>query len=296
MNDINKIIKIYQEKIDKRLDELTSYKKTYSDIIIESCRYSLFSGGKRLRPFLFLSLLDGYSLKNEEYIDIACAIEMIHTYSLVHDDLPAMDNDELRRGKPTNHVKYGEDIAILAGDLLLNMSYEIMLDFILKYPTSESIFAVKSISYYAGYNGMISGQVLDVITEEKEISKEELKFIHKNKTSALIIASLLSAAILAKVTEKERNIVKDFGYNLGMAFQIRDDILDIMGDKKLLGKSIGKDEKEGKNTYPKYYGLDESEKLCKEYTTNAINNIEKLSIKNKKYFKEVSQLLLMRKK
>lgn len=289
-------IETYKLMIDTRLNEIFTTKKDYSYIVIDSIRYSLLSGGKRFRPILFLSMINGYGLDESKHIDVASAIEMIHTYSLIHDDLPAMDNDELRRGKPTNHIKYGEDIAILAGDLLLNCAFETLFNYIEQNQSIESIAAAKVIANLSGYNGMISGQVLDCISEGKEISKDELNFIHKNKTSALITAPLISAAILSKVDSEEKNMVKELGYNLGMAFQIRDDILDVNGDSKILGKDTGKDEKAGKNTYPKYYGLEKSEYICKKHVEKAISIIENLSVENKEFFIDIARNLCTRKK
>lgn len=286
----------YKEKIDKRLEELTDVKTEHINTLVQSMRYSLLSDGKRIRPFLFLSIIDLYGLNSDDYIDIACSIEMIHTYSLIHDDLPAMDDDDMRRGRPTNHIVYGDDIAILAGDALLNYSFEIMLNFIYKNPNISNIKAVKKIANLAGINGMIGGQFLDVSSENKNISTEELDFIHKNKTSALITAPILSAGIICEVSNDEERHLSSFGYNIGMAFQIRDDILDILGSEELIGKKIGKDIEHHKNTFPKYYGLEKSEKICEEYIEKALEDIEKLTTSNKDFLKHVAYYLLNRKK
>ena len=241
-----------------------------------SMRYSLLAGGKRLRPVLCLAanaLRDG---DIKEAMPLAVAVEMIHTYSLIHDDLPAMDNDQLRRGKPTNHVIFGEAMAILAGDGLLSYAMEKMMDNIGLYPTKvvEHLKAINSIVHAAGIFGMVAGQCLDLEAEGRSIKKEELYAIHSRKTGALIKAPLLAGLYLCRPSGEEVKAIEAYGEELGLCFQIVDDILDVMGDQEKLGKSIGKDEKEDKLTYPKLYGVDKSKELAKEHGNKAVAILE----------------------
>ena len=255
--------------IDKALDEYVSSKNNPQSEIYEAMRYSLFAGGKRLRPILMLETARMCGVDWEDVKPFACAIEMIHTYSLIHDDLPAMDNDDLRRGKPTNHIVYGEDIAILAGDALLNKAFEIVSEE--EYTDCrKAIRAINILANASGSEGMIGGQVVDLQSEGKSIDVSQLRYIHLLKTGALIRAACMIGAVLSDVSEEKNKAVDEFATNLGVAFQIRDDILDVIGDKDLLGKPIGSDVSSQKNTYVSLMGLEKSEKLVKEYSDNAI--------------------------
>ena len=228
-------------------------------------RYSVFAGGKRLRPILMWETARLFGKDWETVEHFACALEMVHTYSLIHDDLPAMDNDDMRRGIPTNHIKYGEDIAILAGDALLNKAFEVIAE-------SNSPNVVKALGVFAnaaGTEGMIGGQVVDLNSEGKEIDIERLQYIHSLKTGALIRCACVLGAILSGATDKEISAIDKFSKNLGIAFQIRDDILDVTGDAEFLGKPIGSDEENDKNTYVKLYGIEKSEELVREYSQKA---------------------------
>lgn len=286
--DIKTIMQDDKEIVERHIKKIMDIKLDYSQKIIESMSYSLLGGGKRLRPVLFIETLKLFDIDFEQYLNIACVLEMIHTYSLIHDDLPAMDNDDLRRGKPTNHIVYGEDVAILAGDSLLNLSYEILFDFLYKNSSPNNILACRLISKNAGILGMIGGQVSDVINENKEIDIENLKYIHYNKTAKLIMASILSAAYISDCSKEYITYLESYAYNIGMAFQISDDILDVVGDKEIVGKSIGKDEQYGKNTYPKYFGLEESKIKLKNYIDNAKREILKIDSKNIEFFVELA--------
>ena len=229
--DIKTIMEDDKIIIEKHLKKMMDIKLDYSQKIIESMSYSLLGGGKRLRPVLFTETLKLFDIDFEKYLDIACVLEMIHTYSLIHDDLPAMDNDDLRRGKATNHKVYGEDIAILAGDSLLNLSYEILFDFLYENNTRDNVLACRLIAKNSGIFGMIGGQVSDVINENKDINIKNLKYIHYNKTAKLIIASILSAGHISGCKKEYITYLENYAYDIGMAFQISDDILDIIGDK-----------------------------------------------------------------
>jgi len=222
-------------------------------------RYSLLLPGKRLRPCL---LLAAYHLVRDDWqrvIPFACALEMIHSYSLVHDDLPALDNDALRRGKPTNHLVYGEDMAILAGDGLLNMAYETMLDapFTQEYP-AQATRAMREIAFRAGVRGMIGGQTLDVKLEGQQPDMQSVRYIHLHKTADLLTAPVVAGLMLAGANEEQLDAARAYGRGLGLAFQIVDDLLDLEGDVAALGKHTGMDAQRGKMTWPAVCGVEQS--------------------------------------
>ncbi len=267
---------IVDNELAHRLPEVDAH----SSILREAMLYSVKAGGKRLRPVLLLAaceLCGGYAQKALPY---ACAVEFIHTYSLIHDDHPSMDNDDLRRGMPTNHKVFGDDIAILAGDGLLNSAFDVMLgDIIMQGCSSELVAAAYEISLAAGTRGMIAGQTADVVmSSQKGVNddsnrEEMLKYIHKNKTGALIRAAVRAGALIAKADENTLKALTEYAENLGLTFQIVDDILDVIGDEKTLGKNTGADEQSGKLTYPSLYGLEESKKKAAEVTRRAVNAI-----------------------
>lgn len=251
--------------IDVSLDALLPEIQNPQSVIYNSMRYSVFAGGKRLRPILMWEVARLFDKEWEDVRLFACALEMIHTYSLIHDDLPAMDNDDTRRGMPTNHIKFGEDIAILAGDALLNKAFEVISEsHSERFPEAFKVFA-KS----AGTEGMIGGQVVDLSSEGKDITLSELQYIHSLKTGALIKCACVVGAILSGATEKEKESIDEFATNLGIAFQIRDDILDVTGDAEVLGKPIGSDAESDKNTYVKLCGIQKSEELVNKYSQKA---------------------------
>lgn len=260
-----------EDKIESYLPKEEGYQKT----IFEAMNYSLRAGGKRLRPIL---LMEAYKLcqgQGEDFVPYSVAMEMIHTYSLIHDDLPALDNDDLRRGKPTNHIVFGEAMAILAGDALLNTAYETMLNAAFKHSRPElSLRAAYEISRGAGIYGMIGGQVVDVESEDKKINKDKLDYIHMNKTAAMIVGSVRAGAILAGVDEDRLESLTKYAENIGLAFQIVDDILDIEGDEKLLGKRVGSDLDNDKSTYPSLLGISESKKIVENLIEEAKISLE----------------------
>lgn len=246
-------------------------KTGYPAVIFESMKYSLYAGGKRLRPVLALLTAEA-SGKNPMFaMPLACGIEMIHTYSLIHDDLPAMDDDTIRRGKPTNHVKYGEANAILAGDGLLTRAFEVMLLNAKKRGAAPEavIEACLIVAKAAGAEGMVGGQAADILNEGKEFDKKILSYIHSHKTGALITASVESSAALCGVKPAIRSAFRDFGQKIGLAFQITDDILDITADGKSLGKTKGKDLAAKKATYPSMYGLEASAETAEKLIIEA---------------------------
>ncbi len=253
------------ELIDARLDAYLAEKDNPQKIIYEAMRYSVFAGGKRLRPVLMLAVCDMCGGDRNEVIPFACAMEMIHTYSLIHDDLPAMDNDDLRRGMATSHIKFGEATAILAGDALLNRAFEVVSEYSGAYP-DRAMKAIHTLALSSGTEGMIGGQIVDMESEGRDISLSELEYLHLNKTGAIIRSACAIGAIMSGAQEDKLEAIDEFAKNLGIAFQIQDDILDAVGTEEELGKPIGSDEQEGKNTYVKIVGLKRSKELAAEYS------------------------------
>ncbi len=245
--------------IEEKINIINNYmEKSFEEIdntIIEPMRYSLFSNGKRLRPLIMLLLAEEIGLEVEKILPFCAGVEMIHTYSLIHDDLPCLDNDDLRRGKPTCHKVFGEANALLAGDALLNYAHEIILKNI---SSKEEIKATYILSNHAGVNGMIGGQVMDIYAEEKPITLEELNYIHKNKTGKLLSACFIIPCILKGFDDKKVDDFYKAGMDYGVSFQILDDILDVTSTDEVLGKPVGSDEKNNKSTYVSIFGLEKA--------------------------------------
>lgn len=269
------------ETVNNALDDYLAISDGPGSDIYKSMKYSLMAGGKRLRPVLALAVCDMLEGNRNEVLPYACAIEMIHTYSLIHDDLPSMDNDDYRRGVPTNHKVFGEAIAILAGDALLNKAYEIMLSGTLAMGSKlrEGIEAMRIIAECAGAEGMIRGQVVDIESEGKEIAKDTLEYMHRCKTGALIKAPILSSAVLCGASEQEYSWLKTYAENIGLAFQIKDDIMDVEGSKELMGKNVGSDATAGKSTYVTLFGLKKAAALLDEAVAGALDAIGNFSEK-----------------
>ncbi|MCR4655741.1 MAG: polyprenyl synthetase family protein [Lachnospiraceae bacterium] len=256
--------------------------KGYQSIVMEAMNYSILAGGKRLRPIFMHSVFSALNGDENRMPEVECfmaAIELIHTYSLVHDDLPAMDNDELRRGKPTTHVKYGEDMAILAGDALLNRAFETASKAFGFCKSEEDLkctgAAFSILSGKAGIYGMVGGQVYDVLAEKKnlELDEEKLLFIFRLKTAALIEASMMIGAVLAGASEETVSAVRKIAEKIGIAFQIRDDLLDVYGSEEELGKPVGSDERNNKTTYVTLKGIEQSEKDVQAYSDEALRSV-----------------------
>lgn len=255
----------YVKKIDAALKVYLAGADNPQKKIYEAMAYSVFAGGKRLRPVLLLESCRICGGDEAEAMPFACAMEMIHTYSLIHDDLPAMDDDDLRRGRPTNHIKYGEATAILAGDALLNKAFETMA----RSGAKRALKAIGIIAGSSGTEGMIGGQIVDMESEGKEIGIDTLRYLHSLKTGAIIRSACAAGAAIAGADDAQITALDEFAKSLGIAFQIRDDILDVTGTEAELGKPIGSDSERGKNTYVTLLGLDESERLVKEYSDGA---------------------------
>ncbi|MDO5325367.1 MAG: polyprenyl synthetase family protein [Clostridia bacterium] len=253
MND-KEVLAAYKARLEAYLDALPM--AGAPDRLREAMRYSLLNGGKRLRGCLLLAACELAGGNTEEALPFAAALEMIHAYSLIHDDLPAMDNDTLRRGKPTNHVVFGEAMAILAGDGLLTHAFEVMAA--ANHP--RALRALGEIAKAAGVGGMLAGQTLDVTMEGTEPTMDLVNTIHRGKTAALLTAPITAGLILGGASDTEIEAGREYGYHLGMAFQIVDDLLDLEGDPALMGKTLGKDQAEGKLTWPACVGVDQARK------------------------------------
>lgn len=278
-------LKDYAAIIDKRLEQLLpEAEKKIPEIgeipwLLENAmRYSVMAGGKRLRPAMLLACADMLNVEREEAMLPACALEMIHTYSLIHDDLPGMDNDTLRRGRPTNHVVFGEGQAILAGDGLLSYAMELMLQNAMEYSehAARHILAMNDIMAGAGVSGMVAGQCVDLYCEREHVSDEALlSYIHIGKTARMLTSPLRAAAALAGFAPNspETTALTVYGVKFGLLFQAVDDILDVVGDEKILGKSIGKDASEGKLTYVTRYGLEGARKKADELAAEAKDSL-----------------------
>lgn len=240
--------------------------------IMQSMRYCLMADGKRIRPILCIAGAEAVGGKETDVMPVACALEMIHTYSLIHDDLPGMDDDHLRRGKATCHIAFDEATAILAGDALLTLAFEVLSSAQAREP-ERLLNVIKIIAAAAGCNGMIEGQMRDIASEGVVLSIEELEHLHKLKTGALIEASVLSGAMLIGTDNNELEQLRAYGGYIGLAFQIADDILNIEGDPEVLGKAVGSDERRKKSTYPSVMGLDNSKKFAKELISKALETL-----------------------
>ena len=263
-----KRIKQLEDEILLELDRTPSVDQTLKDAM----KYSLMAGGKRLRPILLMAAADAVNGNGSKFLKTAVAIEMIHTYSLIHDDLPAMDNDDFRRGKPTNHKVFGEAMAILAGDALLTLAFEVMLR---QRGVNHAaiLFVVDEMSQAAGMSGMVGGQAIDLLSENKTIDMETLRTMHIGKTGALFKAAIRSGAILAGATGDQLDALTEYAKYFGLAFQITDDILDVVGDEDELGKPIGSDERNKKSTYVTLTSLDEAKRLAAQAVDDAVDSL-----------------------
>jgi geranylgeranyl diphosphate synthase type II len=274
--DLSTYLKKQQDLINSALDKWLPKPRGPSGPVVEAMRYSLMSGGKRVRPILLLAGAQAVGGDQKALLPAACALECIHTYSLIHDDLPAMDNDDLRRGRPTCHKVYGEAIAILAGDGLLTYAFELickpeMAQNISPHLLSKGIFLL---ARAAGVSGMVGGQTADMLMEGRPVDTETLSFIHSHKTGALIGASVEIGALLGKGNDEELKHLKKYGESLGLAFQIKDDLLDVEGDQEILGKPVGSDDRNLKATYPALFGLNETKRKARELLEQGLSELE----------------------
>jgi geranylgeranyl diphosphate synthase type II len=259
---------IVDQALHKYLPEMSGPKEE----LFKAMNYSLFAGGKRLRPILCIAAAEASGGSHEDVMPIACALEMIHTYSLIHDDLPSMDNDDMRRGKATNHMVFGDALAILAGDGLLTEAFKVMSCAELLERAGADRFqrVIEIVASASGPYGMVAGQALDIRAEGKKIDTGLMEIIHEHKTGALLKASVTTGAILGGASQKDIESLEQYGKDIGLAFQISDDILDIEGDSEKMGKPAGSDIERGKNTYPAIHGMEKSKIMLREIIDNAI--------------------------
>ncbi len=260
--DLDRYLEDRRRAVDEALEGYLPATDAPPAAIHEAMRYSVFAGGKRLRPILVIAGAEAVGGTMERVLPTACALELIHTYSLIHDDLPAMDDDDYRRGRLTNHKVFGEAIAILAGDALLTLAFALLAE-------HASLEVVKEVAHAAGTFGMIGGQVADIQSEGKSVDAETLEYIHRHKTAALIRCSLQSGALLAGASASALQAISEAGSHLGLAFQIVDDILDVEGSLEALGKTAGSDRRKKKVTYPEHFGLEASRLKAKSLIEDA---------------------------
>lgn len=281
-----------KKEVEQIVTSFLPKEEGYQKTVLEAMNYSVSAGGKRLRPMLMLETYRMFGGTSKVIEPFMAAIEMIHTYSLIHDDLPAMDNDEYRRGRKTTHVVYGEAMAILAGDALLNYAFETAASaFVLDEGNPAIGKAFMILASKAGVYGMIGGQVVDVESEGKEIDADTLQFIHIHKTSALLESAMLIGAVLAGASEQQQRTVELAARELGLAFQIRDDILDVTGNTDELGKPVGSDEKNHKNTYVALEGLEKAKEDVKRYSESAIDRLKSLPVRNEFLYELIEELI-----
>lgn len=296
--NFNVNFKVRTNKAEEVIKKYLPKEEGFQKIICEAMNYSVLGGGKRLRPVMMQATYELFGGKGEVIEPFMAAIEMIHTYSLVHDDLPAMDNDDLRRGRATTHIKYNEGLAILAGDGLLNFAFETAVkSFDLDTDAKKVAKALKVLATKAGIYGMIGGQTVDIEAEagNQMLDEETLLFIHKNKTAALIEGSMMIGAILAGASEEDVAVVEKIAYNIGIAFQIQDDILDVIGNEEVLGKPIGSDAKNEKLTYVSLKGLEKAKEDVANLSEEAILAIKAYE-KDEHFLSELTVYLIDREK
>ena len=273
--DLNSYIFSKRRQINSALDEILGHTSN-SSRLIKAMKHSLMAGGKRLRPILCITAAEAVEGKTDDVMRAACALEMIHTYSLIHDDLPAMDNDNLRRGQPTCHIEFDEATAILAGDALLTFAFEILSTIGLSNVNHalKWLQVINTTATAAGYKGMIEGQMRDMAAEDTLLSLEKLEEMHALKTGSLIEASIITGAVLGDGTSEQIKKLKIYARNIGLAFHVTDDILNIEGDPALMGKDVGTDKARKKSTYPSILGIEKSKGLAKKLVNNALQSLD----------------------
>ncbi len=278
--------------VDAELERLLPAENERPSLIHQAMRYSVFAGGKRVRPILCIEAFRIFSDETPAVLPVACAMEFIHTYSLIHDDLPALDNDDLRRGRPTCHKKFGEAMAILAGDGLLTLAFEALAG--APVPQAERVALIREVASAAGTReGMVGGQVADLEAEGKDVTPEMLEYIHRSKTAALIRASILSGAIAGGASQADQDRLRTFGGLIGWAFQVTDDILDVEESSSALGKTAGKDQAQQKATYPALFGLKKSHDFARELAARAMGALETFGARAAN-LRELGEFLVLR--
>lgn len=286
--NIESVLKDYNKIIEEKIKSFFPEKDASYQLLIDSMLYSLMAGGKRVRPVLCMEFCKAAGGNAKDALEFAAAIEMVHTYSLIHDDLPAIDNDELRRGKPTNHVVYGEGNALIAGDALQTAAFGMLLSS--KLSPDLVVKAGKSLAYAAGKDGMCAGQILDMDTPNKVLELEQLYEIHENKTSALLETACMMGVIAAGASAEKIDAARAYAKALGLAFQVRDDMLDVISTEEKLGKPIGSDEKNQKITFVTKLGLDKCQEIVQEETDKALDILNK-NFENTEFLVEFTKWL-----
>jgi geranylgeranyl diphosphate synthase type II len=267
--------------VEKALHKFMPTPSGLSADVIESMNYSLFAGGKRIRPTLCIAGAEAVGGSADDVLAVACALELIHTYSLIHDDLPAIDNDDLRRGRPTNHKVFGEAVALLAGDGLLTLAFNLMVRHGFETDVDKAVLlrVIDLISNAAGYKGMVGGQTVDIGYEGKDPDPAVVEYIHRHKTGAMIAASVTAGAVLSGGSLEEERSINRYGQQIGLAFQIADDILNVEGSSEIIGKGTGSDKARGKMTYPSVFGITGSKRAQEELVDSAIDSLKKFDEK-----------------
>lgn len=272
--DLHSYLKLKRESIEKALEFHLPSIESRPSKLHESIRYSVLAPGKRLRPTLVIAASEAVGGSADDVMLTACALECIHAFSLIHDDLPCMDNDDYRRGRLTNHKVYGEALALLAGDALLALAFQLIAENVSTAPAERILPTIRLISQASGTWGMVGGQVVDMESQGQDVTSETLQYIHAHKTGALLTVSVLAGALLAGATVEQSDALRAYGNHTGLAFQIADDILDVTGDEAVIGKPVGSDEERDKATYPKLYGLEESRRRARMEVDAAHRTLE----------------------
>jgi geranylgeranyl diphosphate synthase type II len=293
--DLKAYLQKHRDHVNRTLDAYLPQSRGPAFRVVEAMHYSLFAGGQRLRPILCLAGAEAVGGDAIEAMPVACALEMIHTYSLIHDDLPAMDDDDLRRGQPTCHKKFDEATAILAGDGLLTEAFRIMADAAPKFAGREVVLleVLQLVAQAAGYHGMVGGQMLDLMAEGRKITQKELETVHRMKTGALLTAAVRSGALVGGGSRQEVTQLTSYGEKFGLAFQITDDILDVEGDAAEMGKAVGTDAKRQKATYPSLLGPEQAKIWAKKIVGSAVADLEPMG-ERAAPLQELARYLLVR--
>ena len=273
MNKFHEHLSSCALEIDKNLESILKKKLVFDNILNDSIYYSSIGGGKRFRGFLTIETAKFFNANTQNALNIASAIELIHSYSLIHDDLPALDNDDLRRSKPSNHIKYDEATSILAGDAIQSLAFEVLSEPMKDISLERQLYLINQFSLKIGANGMVGGQIIDISSKKKDLTVKEIKQMHKLKTASLISFSCKAGAIIGGASEEEIEAFELYGENLGIAFQIIDDVLDKTGDKDKIGKTIGKDELSNTKTYLSHFDEETSIRKAEEFCNKAISSL-----------------------
>lgn len=294
--NLKEYLKRRQRLVDEALERWVPGDHEFPPQVHQAMRYSLFAGGKRLRPILALAAAETVGGRIADALPVACSLELIHTYSLIHDDLPSMDDDDLRRGKPTSHKVFGEALAILAGDALLTEAFHLLTrpDLMRDVSPRRRLRAINQVARAAGSYGMVGGQVMDIASQGQEIEAHLLEYIHSHKTGALIAASVCAGAIIGGASPSQYKALNRYGEKLGLAFQVIDDLLDVQGEEKKLGKAVGKDQAKGKATYPALFGIAESRRMAEVLVEEALGRLQ-LFTGRANPLREIARFILKRK-